>query len=94
MKLREYVYHRLRVFENIQLRRIFKLNRDKIVCGTSQLVLSAKYIRMIKSRMMRWSGHITHMGRIGRHKTGKPEGKRPLVRILEKLRLLKKDSAT
>ena len=38
--------------------------------------------RVIKSRRMRWAGHIERMGeRRGVHKVlvGKPEGKRPLV---------------
>jgi hypothetical protein len=34
---------------------------------------------MIKSRKMRWVGHVARMGRRGIH-IGKPEGKRPLGR--------------
>jgi hypothetical protein len=34
-------------------------------------------IRMIKSRRMRWAGHVTRMER---RMVGKPEGKRPLGR--------------
>jgi len=38
---------------------------------------------MVKSRRMRWEGHVTFMGeRRGLHRVlvGKPEGKRPLGR--------------
>jgi hypothetical protein len=40
-------------------------------------------IRMIKSRRMRWAGHVARMGWKGnayRILVGKPEGKRPLGR--------------
>jgi hypothetical protein len=40
-------------------------------------------IRMIKSRMMRWTGHVARMGEkmnAYRILVGKPEGKRPLGR--------------
>jgi hypothetical protein len=40
-------------------------------------------IRMIKSRRMRWTGHVARMGEKGdayRILVGKPEGKRPLGR--------------
>ena len=38
---------------------------------------------MIKSRRMRWAGHVAHMGEEGgvcRVLVGKPEGMRPLLR--------------
>jgi hypothetical protein len=44
---------------------------------------SADIIRMIKSRRMRWMGHVTHMAEIrNSYKilVQKPEGKRPLKR--------------
>jgi hypothetical protein len=47
------------------------------------LYSSPSIIRMIKSRMMRWTGHVTRMGEKGntyRILVGKPEGKRPLGR--------------
>jgi hypothetical protein len=46
------------------------------------LYSSPYIIRMIKSRRMRWSGHITRMGKTNVYKilVGKPEGKRPLGR--------------
>jgi len=44
---------------------------------------SPNTIRVIKSRKMRWAGHVARMGeRIGTYRTlvGKPEGKRPFGR--------------
>ena len=38
-------------------------------------------VRVIKSRRMRWAGHVAHMGEgrdVHRVLIGKPEGKRPL----------------
>ena len=49
----------------------------------NDLYSSPNIVRLIKSRRMRWAGHVAHMveGR-GVHKVlvGKPEGKRPLGR--------------
>jgi hypothetical protein len=82
--------HRLRVFENRVLRRIFgpkrkeagswrKLHNDELY----SLYSSSNIVRVIKSRNMRWAGHVTHMG-VGRGVyrvlVGRPEGKRPLGR--------------
>jgi len=42
---------------------------------------------MIKSRRLRWAGHVVHMGQgIGVYRVllGKPEGKRPLGRPLHR----------
>jgi hypothetical protein len=58
--------HRLRVFDNKVLRRIFGLKRDEVMGGWRKLhneELHDMYslpsiIRMIKSRRMRWVGHI------------------------------------
>ena len=44
---------------------------------------SPNIVRVIKSRNMRWAGHVARMGeRRGVHRVpvGKPEGKRPLGR--------------
>jgi hypothetical protein len=44
---------------------------------------SASIIRIIKSRRMRWAGHVARMGgkrNVYRLLVGKPEGKRPLGR--------------
>ena len=83
--------HRLRVFENRVLRRIFGPKRDGVTgqCRKlhseelNDLYSSPSMVRLIKSSRMRWAGHVTRMveGR-GVHKilVGKPEGKRPLGR--------------
>jgi hypothetical protein len=63
--------HRLRVFENRVLRRIYGSKRDKMVGGWRKLhdeeihnlYSSPDIIRMIKSGRMRWDGHVSHMGR-------------------------------
>jgi hypothetical protein len=67
--------HRLRVFENRVLRRIFGSKRDKVTGGWRKLhneelhnlYSSQSIIRVIKSRRMRWAWHVTHMGRRGMH---------------------------
>jgi hypothetical protein len=46
--------------------------------------LSPDIIRQIKSRRMRWAGHVAHMGeerKMYKLLVGKPEGKRPLRRL-------------
>jgi hypothetical protein len=81
--------HRRRVFENRMLR-IFgpkreedgssrKLHNDEL----HSLYSSLNIVRVIKSRRMRWAGHVAHMreGRgVYRVLVGRPEGKRPLGR--------------
>jgi hypothetical protein len=62
--------HRLRVFENRVLRRIFGPKRDEVTGGWRKLhneefrdlYLSPSIIRMMKSRRMRWAGHVGRMG--------------------------------
>jgi hypothetical protein len=47
------------------------------------LYSSPDIIRQIKSRRMRWAGHVAHMGegrKVYKVFVGKPEGKRPLRR--------------
>jgi len=59
----------LRVFENRLLRRIFGLRRDEIIGRWSKLhneelndlYCSPNIVRVIKSRGMRWAGHIAQM---------------------------------
>jgi hypothetical protein len=82
--------HRLRVSENRVLRRIFgperevdgswrKLHNDE----PHSLYSSSNIVRVIKSRRMRWAGHVTRMGDgrgVYRVLIGGPEGKRPLGR--------------
>jgi hypothetical protein len=83
--------HRLRVFENRLLKRIFGPNRDEVTGEWRKLhneelrdlYSSPSIIRIIKSRRMRWAGHVARMRekRNGyRLLVGKPEGKRPLGR--------------
>jgi hypothetical protein len=62
--------HRLRVFENSVLMRIFGSKRDEIVGGWRKLhnvelhnlYFSPSIIRMIKSKRMRWAGHVARIG--------------------------------
>jgi hypothetical protein len=85
------ILHRLRVFENRVLKRIFGTKRDEVTGGWRKLhneelhdlYCSASIIRIIKSRRMRWAGHVAGMGEkrnVYRLLVGKPEGKRPLGR--------------
>jgi len=55
--------HRLRVFQNKALRRIFgpkerKWREAGEDCIMSVILCSPNTIRMIKSKRMRWAGHI------------------------------------
>jgi hypothetical protein len=70
MKLRE--EHRLGVFENRVLRRIFGLKRDEVTGEWRKLhnvelhdLYSSPSIRVIKARRMRWAGHVARMSRRG-----------------------------
>jgi hypothetical protein len=61
---------RLRVFESRVLRRIFVLKRDEVAGEwrklhneeLSDLHCSPIIFRMIKSRIMRWEGHVERIG--------------------------------
>jgi hypothetical protein len=83
--------HRLRVFENRVLSRILGPKRDEVTAEWRKLhneVLrdlysSSSIIRIMKSRRMRWAGHVARMGEkryAYRLLVGKPEGRRPLGR--------------
>jgi hypothetical protein len=83
--------HKLRVFENKVLRRIFRPKRDGVTGGWRKLhnkelhnlYSSPSINRIIKSRRMRWAGHVARMGEkrnVYRLLVGKPEGRRPLGR--------------
>ena len=82
---------KLRLFENKVLRRIFVPRREEVTRNWRRLhneeinVLysSPNIVRVIKSRRMRWVGHVARMGEeraVYRVLVGKPEGKRPLAR--------------
>ncbi|KAJ4434726.1 hypothetical protein ANN_23294 [Periplaneta americana] len=77
---------RLRVFENKVLRKIFRAQRDEITGEWRKLhniKLHALYsspdiIRNIKSRRLRWAGHVAHMVKsinVYRVLVGRQEGK-------------------
>jgi hypothetical protein len=79
------------VFENRVLRRIFGPERDEVTeewrklknGELHNLYSSPDIIRQIKSRIMRWVGHVARMGEgrnVYRVLVGKPEGKSPLER--------------
>jgi len=82
---------KLRVFENMVLRRLFgprrvevtgewrRLNNEEL----NDLYSSPNIVRVIKSRIMRWPGHVARMGEergVYRVMVGKPERRRPLGR--------------
>jgi hypothetical protein len=78
--------HRLRVFENRVLRRIFGPKREedgswrKLHNELHSLYSSLNIVRVIKSRRMRWAGHVARRGKrrgVYRVLVGRPEGKRP-----------------
>jgi len=83
--------HRLRVFENRVLRRIFGPEWDEITGEwrklhneeLNDLYCSPSFVRVIKAKIMRWVGHVTRTGeRRGVYSVlvGKPDGKKPLGR--------------
>jgi len=82
---------RLRVFENRVLRRIFEPKRDEVTGEwrklhneeLNNLYSSPNIVRVIKSRRMRWAGHVARMGQgrgVYRVLVEKPERRRPLGR--------------
>ena len=79
------------MFENRVFRRIFGPKRDEVRREWSKLhneelndlYSSPNIVQVIKSRRMRWAGHVACMGEkrgIYRVEVGKPEGKIPLRR--------------
>ena len=82
---------KLRVFENMVLRRIFGPRRDEVTGEwrrlhneeLNDLYCSPNILRVITSRRMRSAEHVAHMGEergVYRVLVGKPEGRRPLGR--------------
>ena len=75
---------KLRAFENVVLRRIFGPKRDEVTGERrrlhneelNDLYSSPKIVRVIKSRRMRWAGHMARMGEergVYRVLVGKPD---------------------
>jgi hypothetical protein len=82
----------LRVFENRVLRRVFGPKRDEVLGEwrklhneeLSDLYSLSNIVRVVKSRRMRWTGHVVRMGEgRGVHGVlvGRPQGKKPLRRL-------------
>jgi hypothetical protein len=79
------------VFENRVLRRIFGPKRGEVMGEWKKLhseelhnlYSTPDIIRQVKSRRMRWAGHVARKGeerKVNKVLVGKPEGKRPLGR--------------
>jgi hypothetical protein len=77
------------VFENRVLRRIFGPKRDEVTGEWRKLhseelhnlYSSPDIIRQVKSRRVRWAGHVARIGeerKVYKVLVGNPEGKRPL----------------
>ena len=82
---------KLRVFENMVLRRIFGPRRDEVTGEWGRLhneelndmYTSTNIVREIKSRRLRWAGHVARVGeerRVYRLLLGKTAIRRPLGR--------------
>jgi hypothetical protein len=83
--------HRQKVFENRVLRNIFGPKRDEVTGEwrklhkeeVHNLYSSPDITRQVKSRRMRWAGHVARMGeerKVYKVLVGKLEGNRPLGR--------------
>jgi hypothetical protein len=80
----------MKVFENIVLRKIFGPKRDEVTGEWRRLhneelrnlYPSPSIIRIIKSRKMRWAGHVAKMEKRNAYRllVGKPERNRLLRR--------------
>ena len=78
------------MFENRVLRRIFGPKRAEVIGEWRRLhneelndLYSPNIVRVVKSRRMRWAGHVARMGEgrgVYRVLVGKQERKRPLGR--------------
>jgi hypothetical protein len=87
----QFIFLKLRMFENRVLRRIFGPKRDEVTGEWRKLhkeelhnlYLSSDIIRQIMLRRIRWAGHVARMGekrKVYKVLVGKPEGKRLLGR--------------
>jgi hypothetical protein len=87
---------RLRVFQNRVLRKVFGPKRDEVTGEwrklhneeVNDLYPLPNIVRVVKSRLMRWAGHVARMGEergVQRVLVGKLEGKRPLGRPRSRL---------
>ena len=79
------------MYENRVLRKVFGPKRDEVTGEWRKLhneelidlYSLPNIVRVVKSRRMRWAGHVARMGEdrgVHRVLVGKPEGKRPLGR--------------
>jgi len=84
---------KVRVVENMVLRRIFGPRREEVTGEwrrlhneeLNDLHCSPNIVRVIKSKKLRWAGHVARMGEervVYRILVGKPEGRRPLERLI------------
>jgi hypothetical protein len=89
-------YKNLRVSENRVLRKILEPKRDEVTGEwrklhneeLNDLYCSPNIVRVIKSRRMRWAGHVARMGErrgVYRGLVGKPEGKETTWKIQAKM---------
>jgi hypothetical protein len=87
--------HKLRVFENRVLRKIFGFKKDKVTGEwrklhneeLNNLYSSPNIIRVFKSERMRWETHVARMGKsrsVYGILMGKYEGKKPLGRLMHR----------
>jgi hypothetical protein len=83
--------HRLRVFENRALRKIFGTKRDEVTGEWRRLhneelygpYCSPNIFRVSKLRRISWAGHVARVGEKKMHAEfwwGEPEGKKPFGR--------------
>jgi hypothetical protein len=90
--------HKLRVFENGVLRRIFGLKKDEVTGEWMNLHSEELHhlysfpniITQIKSRRIRWVGHVVRIGdeeKVYKALVGNPEGKIPLGRPRHRWRM-------